>query len=78
MREEGIEAGSSMKEAVIFAVVIILLSLLGLIWDFASGLITSGVDGLLLLLICLMMGGLFSLQLLLLIWKTRSGNGKNS
>ena len=67
-----------MIEAVAFAVVIIALSLVGLIWDFASGLITSGVDGLLLLLICLMMGGLFSLQLFLLLRKARSGSGKPS
>lgn len=63
-------------ETVIFAAVIIILSLLGLVWDFASGLITSGVDGLLLLLICLMMAGLFSLQLLLLLWQRRKGSGK--
>lgn len=65
-----------MMEAAIFAIVIIVLSLLGLIWDIASGLITSGVDGLLLLLICLMIGGLFSLQLLVLAVKHRKGSGK--
>ncbi|HEV2298775.1 MAG TPA: hypothetical protein VGR72_09690 [Candidatus Acidoferrales bacterium] len=65
-----------MTESIAFAVVIILLSVLGLVWDFASGLITSGVDGLLLLLICLMMAGLFSLQLLLLLWQRRKGSGK--
>lgn len=64
-----------MTESLVFAVVIILLSVLGLVWDFATGLITSGVDGLLLLLICLMMGGLFSLQLLLLMMKHRKGSG---
>lgn len=67
---------SPMMEAAIFAIVIIVLSLLGLIWDIASGLITSGVDGLLLLLICLMIGGLFSLQLLVLAVKHRKGSGK--
>lgn len=65
-----------MMETVIFAVVIIVLSVLGLVWDFATGLVTSGVDGLLLLLICLMMGGLFSLQLLLLARQRRKGSGK--
>ena len=64
-----------MTESLVFAVVIILLSVLGLVWDFATGLITSGVDGLLLLLICLMMGGLFSLQLVLLMMKRRKGSG---
>jgi thiol:disulfide interchange protein len=67
-----------MIEAVAFAVVITVLSLVGLVWDITSGLITSGVDGLLLLLVCLMMGGLFSLQLLLLFRKARSGGGKQS
>lgn len=66
---------SPMTESLVFAVVIILLSVLGLVWDFATGLITSGVDGLLLLLICLMMGGLFSLQLVLLMMKRRKGSG---
>ena len=58
-----------MIEVAILAFVIVVLSILGLIWDIASGLLTSGVDGLLLLLICLMMGGIFSLQLLLLAWE---------
>ena len=64
-----------MTESIVFAAAIILLSVLGLVWDFATGLITSGVDGLLLLLICLMMGCLFSLQLLLLLMKRRKGSG---
>jgi hypothetical protein len=65
-----------MLEAALFAAIIVILSLLGLIWDFTSGLITSGVDGLLLLLVCLMMAGLFSLQLLLLAWQRRKESGK--
>lgn len=64
-----------MLEAAIFAAIIVILSVIGLIWDFTSGLITSGVDGLLLLLICLMMAGLFSLQLLLLARQRRKGSG---
>lgn len=55
-----------MLEVAVFAFVVVILSVLGLIWDVTSGLIASGVDGLLLLLICLMMGGIFSLQLFLL------------
>ena len=72
-----------MSEVAIFSLVIVALSLLGLIWDITSGLITSGVDGLLLLLVCLMMGGIFSLQLLILAWQrrragrvSREGGGK--
>jgi hypothetical protein len=60
-----------MIEVAIFSLVIVVLSLLGLIWDITSGLITSGVDGLFLLLVCLMMGGIFSLQLLILAWQRR-------
>lgn len=55
-----------MIEVAIFAVLIVILSVLGIIWDIASGLLASGIDGLLLLLICLMMAGIFSLQLFLL------------
>lgn len=60
-----------MIEVAILSIVIIALSLLGLIWDFTSGLITAGVDGIFLLLVCLMMGGIFSLQLLILAWQRR-------
>ncbi len=45
--------------------VIVALALAGLAWDFLTGL-EFDIDGLLLLLICLMMGGLFSLMLLLI------------
>ncbi|MGB7022910.1 MAG: hypothetical protein WBD73_03855 [Candidatus Acidiferrales bacterium] len=72
-----------MIEVAVFSLVIVALSLLGLVWDITSGLITSGVDGLLLLLVCLMMGGIFSLQLLILAWQrrragrsSREGGGK--
>ncbi|MGH9709136.1 MAG: hypothetical protein ACRD37_01135 [Candidatus Acidiferrales bacterium] len=67
-----------MIEVAVFAVAIVILSLLGLIWDITSGLITSGVDGLLLLLVCLMMGGIFSLQLFILAWeRRRAGHSSN-
>lgn len=54
---------------VLFAASMVALSLLGLIWDVASGLLASGMDGILLLLICLLVGGIFSLQLLLIVRK---------
>jgi hypothetical protein len=60
-----------MIEVVAIALVMVLLSVLGLVWDFASGLITAGIDGIFLLLICLMVGGLFSLQLLYLVYERR-------
>lgn len=42
---------------------VVALSILGLIWDIVSGLI-GDIDGLLLLFVCLLMGGVFSLMLL--------------
>ncbi|MFZ0211159.1 MAG: hypothetical protein WBE20_10995 [Candidatus Acidiferrales bacterium] len=69
-----------MIEVLAFSVVLVLLSLLGLIWDVTSGLIASGVDGILLALVCLMMGGIFSLQILYTLWRHRKdsagGGGK--
>ncbi|HEV2287518.1 MAG TPA: hypothetical protein VGR81_01035 [Candidatus Acidoferrales bacterium] len=69
-----------MMEVLAFSVILVLLSLLGLVWDVASGLITSGVDGILLALVCLMMGGIFSLQILYTLWCHRkdsaAGGGK--
>ncbi len=60
-----------MIEVAAIALVMVLLSVLGLVWDFASGLITAGIDGIFLLLICLMVGGVFSLQLLYLTYERR-------
>jgi hypothetical protein len=65
-----------MMETAIFAVVIVVLSIVGLVWDFWSGLIQNGMDGILLLFICLMMGGIFSLQLLLLLKQGHADRGK--
>ena len=66
-----------MAEVGVIGLVMVLLSLLGLIWDFASGLITSGVDGILLLLVCLMIGGVFSLQLLYSAYQSRRAHHAN-
>ena len=67
-----------MLEVGVIAIVMVLLSVLGLVWDFASGLILSGVDGILLLLVCLMIGGLFSLQLLYLAYQRRRAQHASS
>ena len=67
-----------MLEIAIISIVMILLSVLGLVWDFASGLIAAGVDGIMLLLVCLMLGGVFTFQLLLYLrQKTRSGGASS-
>lgn len=60
-----------MVEVGVIALVMVVLSVLGLVWDFVSGLITSGVDGILLLLVCLMIGAIFSLQLVYLGYERR-------
>jgi hypothetical protein len=62
-----------MLEVGVIALVMVLLSLLGVVWDIASGLLISGIDGIFLLLVCLMMGGVFSLQLLYLTYERRRG-----
>jgi hypothetical protein len=43
------------------------LAVVGIIWDIASGLLTSGIDGIMMLAICLMMGGIFSLMILMMV-----------
>jgi hypothetical protein len=47
----------------------ILISLWGIVWDITSGLITSGIDGIMLLLIALMIGGIFSAMLAHMLWQ---------
>ena len=47
----------------------LLLSVWGIVWDITSGLLTSGIDGIMLLFICLMMGGIFSLMLVAMLWQ---------
>jgi bacteriorhodopsin len=42
-----------------------LLCLLGIIWDITSGLLASGIDGIMMLFVCLMMAGIFGLMFLL-------------
>jgi len=45
----------------------VVLAVVGIIWDIASGLLTSGIDGIMMLAICLMMGGIFSLMILIMV-----------
>ena len=45
----------------------IVISILGIVWDVASGLITSGIDGIMLAAICLMTAGIFALMLLVVL-----------
>jgi predicted lipid-binding transport protein (Tim44 family) len=47
----------------------ILISLWGVVWDITSGLITSGIDGIMLLLIALMIAGIFIAMLAHMLWQ---------
>jgi len=58
-----------MLSLVIVCALLALLALAGLVWDVWSGLLTSGVDGLLILLVCLLVGGVFAAQAVLVAWK---------
>jgi hypothetical protein len=49
--------------------VAILISLWGVVWDITSGLITSGIDGIMLLLIALMVAGIFSAMFAHMLWQ---------
>lgn len=46
----------------LIAAILAVLSLVGLIFTIVSGLLTSGVDGLFLLLVCLLTGTIFGLH----------------
>ncbi len=65
-----------MLAPLIICAILALLALAGLVWDIWSGLLTSSVDGLMLLLVCLLVGGLFAGQAALLARKAglRPGN----
>ena len=41
--------------------IFIVLSLWGVVWDISSGLLASGIDGIMLLAVCAMMAGIFLL-----------------
>jgi bacteriorhodopsin len=55
---------SDIVELLILYAVLLILSLLGIVWDIWSGLLTNGIDGIFLLLVCLAMAGTFALMLL--------------
>lgn len=55
-------------ELVAICALVVVLTIGGLVWAFTSGLLYPQItlDGLLLVMVCLLMGGLFSLMLFLL------------
>lgn len=66
-RELTMTPKSNCIELSLLCVLFILLSVAGIVWSIASGLLTSGIDGIMLLFICLMMGGIFSVMLLVML-----------
>jgi hypothetical protein len=69
-----------MVELAALSLVLLALSVVGIVWDIASGLLVTGIDGILLLLVCLMMGAVFTLELFLVGrqagWVPAFGGGK--
>ena len=53
-------------ELTIISLFFLALSLIGIVWCITSGLLAGGIDGILLIGICLMMAAVFALQLLLI------------
>jgi TRAP-type C4-dicarboxylate transport system permease small subunit len=58
---------STYLELIVVSAFFILLCVLGIAWAISSGLLTSGIDGIMLLFVCLMMAGIFALMILLLL-----------
>jgi bacteriorhodopsin len=57
-------AKGNVIEISVICLVFILISLGGIVWDFTSGLLTSGIDGIMLLFVALMVAGIFGVMLL--------------
>src|SRR5579862_2417977 len=69
-RELGMAPKSTAIEISAICGVFILLALWGIVWDITSGLLTSGIDGIMLLFVCAMMAGIFFLIMLMELAKS--------
>ena len=69
-RELGMAPKSTAMEISAICGVFILLALWGIVWDITSGLLTSGIDGIMLLIVCAMMAGIFFLIMLMELTKS--------
>jgi bacteriorhodopsin len=56
-------------ELVVICALFVLLSIWGIIWDITSGLLTGGIDGIMLLAVCLLMAAIFAMMLVLQLQK---------
>jgi hypothetical protein len=59
--ELGMAHKSTAIEISVLCGIFIVLSLWGVVWDISSGLLSSGIDGIMLLAVCAMMAGIFLL-----------------
>jgi len=69
-RELGMAPKSTAMEISAICGLFILLALWGIVWDITSGLLTSGIDGIMLLIVCAMMAGIFFLIMLMELTKS--------
>lgn len=69
-RELGMPSKSTAMEISVICGLFILLALWGIVWDITSGLLTSGIDGIMLLFVCAMMAGIFFLIMLMELTKS--------
>jgi len=60
-RELGMSPRGKALEITLICIFFILIALWGIIWDISSGLLSSGIDGIMLLGVCAMMAGIFFL-----------------
>ena len=68
-REAGMAPKVNWIEHSVICALLVALAVVGIIWDITSGLLTSGIDGILLLFVCLMMAGIFSIMLLVVLYQ---------
>ena len=61
------DAKKNNLELTIISLFFLVLSLIGIVWCISSGLLAGGIDGILLVGICLMMAAVFALQLFLIV-----------
>ena len=69
-RELGMAPKSTAIQISAICGLFILLALWGIVWDITSGLLTSGIDGIMLVLVCAMMAGIFFLIMLMELTKS--------
>jgi hypothetical protein len=69
-RELGMTPKAHAIEISAICLFFILLALGGVVWDISSGLLASGIDGIMLLFVCAMMAGIFFLIMLVQLNKS--------